>query len=321
MIQAPLVSVICLCYNHARFVEEAIQSVLAQTYTNIQIIVVDDASTDNSVTVIRDIISRSGRTDIQFLPLSENIGNCRAFNRGLALAEGEYIIDLATDDFIVPERIERQVKFFLSLDETYGVIFSDAIYVNEEGNFLYNHFEELVRKRLVYTIPRGDIFCDILTTYFISSPSMMTRKKVFETLNGYDEELAYEDFDFWVRSSRTYKYDYTDEKLTVVRKSTRSMSTGWYKIGDRQLHSTYLVCRKAQKLISTPEERNALVSRVRYELRQSILSENFSEGNLFFTLLKELTPLSLGDRFLSSMLKAKLPLTSIRSLYHRIRFK
>jgi glycosyltransferase involved in cell wall biosynthesis len=321
MMQTPLVSVICLCYNHASFVEEAIQSVLAQTYTNIQIIVVDDASTDNSVAVIRDTILRSGRMDIQFLPLPENIGNCRAFNRGLALAKGEYIIDLATDDFMVPERIERQVKFFSSLDETYGVIFSDAIYVNEEGNFLYNHFEELARKRLVYTIPRGDIFCDILTTYFISSPSMMTRKKVFEALNGYDEELAYEDFDFWVRSSRIYKYDYIDEKLTVVRKSTRSMSTGWYKIGDRQLHSTYLVCRKAQKLIRTPKEKNSLVGRVRYELRQSILSENFSEGNLFFALLKELTPLSLGDRFLSSLLKAKLPLTSIRSLYHRIRFR
>jgi glycosyltransferase involved in cell wall biosynthesis len=321
MKQAPLVSVICLCYNHARFVEEAIQSVLAQTYTNIQVIVVDDASSDNSVAVIRDVIYRSGRTDIQFLPLSENIGNCRAFNQGLALAKGEYIIDLATDDYIVPERIERQVKFFSSLDESYGVIFSDAIYVNEDGKFLYHHFEELQRKRLVYTIPRGDVFKDLLTTYFISSPAMMTRKKVFDTLNGYDEELAYEDFDFWVRSSRLYKYNYTDEKLTVVRKSARSMSTGWYKIGDRQLHSTYLVCRKAQKLIRTLEERNALISRVRYELRQSILSENFSEGDLFLALLKELAPLSLSDRFLSSMLKFKLPLTSFRNLYHRIRFR
>ena len=124
--QTPLVSVICLCYDHARFVEEAIQSVLAQTYKNIQVIVVDDASTDNSVAVIRDVISRSGRTDIEFLSLSENIGNCSAFNRGLALAKGEYIIDLATDDYIAPDRIERQVKFFSSLDESYGVIFSDA---------------------------------------------------------------------------------------------------------------------------------------------------------------------------------------------------
>jgi glycosyltransferase involved in cell wall biosynthesis len=318
--QAPLVSVICLCYNHARFVEEAIQSVLAQTYSNIQIIVVDDASTDNSVEVIRDVILRSGRTDIQFLPLSQNIGNCRAFNQGLALATGEYIIDLATDDYMLPERIERQVAFFLSLDESYGVIFSDATYVNETGKFLYNHFDELRRKRLVYTIPHGDIFKNVLSTYFISSPTMMTRKNVFDELEGYDEELEYEDFDFWVRSSRTYKYNYTEEKLTVVRKSTRSMSTGWYKVGDRQLHSTYLICRKAQKLVRNQEEIDALVRRVRYELRQSIFSENFSEGNLFFALLKELTTLSLGDQFLSWMLVLKLPLASIRSVYHKIRF-
>lgn len=319
--QTPLVSVICLCYNHARFVEQAIQSVLSQTYKNIQVIVVDDASTDNSVEVIRDVLLRSGRIDIQFLSLPQNIGNCRAFNQGLALAKGTYIIDLATDDYMVPERIQRQVEFFLSLDESYGVIFSDAVYIDEEGKFLYNHFEELQRKRLVYTVPRGDVFKDILTTYFIPSPAMMIRKKVLDELGGYDEQLAYEDFDFWVRSSRNYQYNYQEEKLTVVRKNARSMSTGWYKVGDKQLHSTYLVCRKAQKLVRTPEETNALVSRVRYELRQSALSENFYEGNLFLSLLKELTTLSLRDRFFTFLLNLELPLTPIRSLYQRIRFK
>lgn len=319
--QTPLVSVICLCYNHARFVEQAIQSVLSQTYKNIQVIVVDDASTDNSVEVIRDVLLRSGRIDIQFLSLPQNIGNCRAFNQGLALAKGTYIIDLATDDYMVPERIQRQVEFFLSLDESYGVIFSDAVYIDEEGKFLYNHFEELQRKRLVYTVPRGDVFKDILTIYFIPSPAMMIRKKVLDELGGYDEQLAYEDFDFWVRSSRNYQYNYQEEKLTVVRKNARSMSTGWYKVGDKQLHSTYLVCRKAQKLVRTPEETNALVSRVRYELRQSALSENFYEGNLFLSLLKELTTLSLRDRFFTFLLNLELPLTPIRSLYQRIRFK
>ncbi len=319
--QTPLVSVICLCYNHARFVEEAIQSVLNQTYKNIQIIVVDDASTDDSVAVIRDVITRSGRTDIQFLPLGQNTGNCRAFNQGLLLAKGEYIIDLATDDYIVPDRIQRQVEFFLSLDESYGVVFSDAMYINEDGKFLYNHFEELLRKRLVYTIPRGDVFKDILTTYFISSPTMMIRKNVLDELKGYDEQLAYEDFDFWVRSSRKYKYNYQDSKLTVVRKSARSMSTGWYRVGDKQLHSTYLVCRKAQKLVRTQSETNALASRARYELRQSVLSENFYEGKLFLSLLKELKTLSLRDRFLALMLALKLPLTPVRNLYNIIRFK
>lgn len=318
--QTPLVSIICLCYNHARFVEEAIQSVLNQTYKNIQIIVVDDASTDNSVALIHDIILRSGRTDIQFLPLPQNIGNCRAFNQGLLLARGEYVIDLATDDYMVPERIERQVEFFLSLDESYGVIFSDAIYVDEGGKFLYNHFEELLRKRLVYTVPHGDVFKDILTTYFISPPTMMIRKKVLDELNGYDELLAYEDFDFWVRSSRYYKYNYTEERLTVVRKVSSSMSAQLYKTGDKQLHSTYLICRKAQKLIRSPAEVNALIWRVRYELRQSVLSENFLDGTLFLFLLKQLTTLSLGDRFLAAILRVKLPVAWVRRIYYKMRF-
>lgn len=320
VMQTPLVSVICLCYNHARFVEQAIQSVLSQTYKNIQVIVVDDASTDNSVEVIRDVLLRSGRIDIQFLSLPQNIGNCRAFNQGLALAKGTYIIDLATDDYMVPERIQRQVEFFLSLDESYGVIFSDAVYIDEEGKFLYNHFEELQRKRLVYTVPRGDVFKDILTTYFISPPTMMMRKKILDELNGYDEQLAYEDFDLWVRSSRYYKYNYTEEKLTVVRKVLSSMSAQVYKTGDKQLHSTYLICRKAQKMVRASTEINALIWRVRYELRQSILSENFQEGTQFLFLLKELTRLSLGDRLLAVILSLKLPLGWMRSIYYKTRF-
>src|SRR5688572_3746734 len=114
----PLVTVICLCYNHERFVREAITSVLSQTYSNLQVIVVDDKSTDKSVDAIRDKIAPYG--EITFLPLPTNHGNCRAFNKGLALAKGEYIIDFATDDLMAPERISKQVEAFQQLDSSYG---------------------------------------------------------------------------------------------------------------------------------------------------------------------------------------------------------
>jgi glycosyltransferase involved in cell wall biosynthesis len=319
--QTPLVSVICLCYNHSHFVEEAVQSVIDQSYPNIQIIIVDDASIDDSVTAIRRVIEQSGRADIQFLPLSQNVGNCKAFNQGFLLAKGEYIIDFATDDIMVPERIQQQVNFFASLDQSFGVIFSDAVYVTSDRKFLYNHFENLVQKKIVTAIPVGDVFKDILTTYFISSPTMMIRKKVLDELNGYDETLAYEDFDFWVRSSRKYKYNYMDAKLTIVRKTASSMSTGWYRVGDKQLHSTYLVCRKAQGLVRSQEEKVALIKRVRYELGQSAFSENFIEGKSFFTLLKELTVITFSDRIFNFIITIKLPLTIFRKLYYRIKFK
>ncbi|HHL53227.1 MAG TPA: glycosyltransferase family 2 protein, partial [Flammeovirgaceae bacterium] len=92
----PLVSVICLSYNHAAYVGEAIASVLAQNYPRVELIVVDDGSSDASVSAIKQALA--GKKDIKFIALQENIGNCRAFNLAWRQAQGDYIIDLAADD-------------------------------------------------------------------------------------------------------------------------------------------------------------------------------------------------------------------------------
>jgi glycosyltransferase involved in cell wall biosynthesis len=314
----PLVSIICLCYNHARFVREAIDSVLHQTYPHLQIIVVDDASTDDSVAVIENAIA--GKSNIHFLPLEKNLGNCAAFNRGLALATGEYVIDFATDDIMKPDRIVKQVDFFSALDPTFGVVFTDAEYIDKRGIVFRNHYEHLLNMRLITHIPQGDVYRDVLTTYFISSPTMMIRKRVFEEIGGYDEDLAYEDFDFWVRSSRLFNYAFLNEKLTQVRRLEKSMSTGFYVPGDKQLHSTYLVCKKAFQLNRTPEDKQALVLRVRYELRQSVFSENHVESELFYRLLENLEPVTLLYKSLFFLNKLRLPLGGLRKWYQHIRF-
>lgn len=314
----PLVSIICLCYNHERFVREAIVSVLKQTYQPIEIIVVDDASTDNSVSVITTILSEF--PNIQFLPLGENHGNCKAFNKGLAQAKGEFIVDLSTDDVLHPERVAQQVDYFSKYDSSYGVVFTDAVYIDESGNFMRRHFDYLIEKKLIRKIPQGEVFADLLSTYFVASPTMMVRREVFDQLQGYDESLAYEDFDFWVRSSRHFKYIYLDKALTYIRKSARSLSTTWYVPGDTQLHSTYLVCLKALSLIRTESERCAFILRIRYEIRQSFLSENYNEADLFYALLKriEKPPLMYTALFLIN--KMRLPLSGFRRIYHRLKF-
>ena len=265
----PLVSVICLCYNHETFVAEALRSVSQQTYDAVELIIVDDASTDRSVEVIQSCLQENkldGSVGTCFL--SQNVGNCAAFNRGLALARGTYVIDFATDDIMLPERIEQQVAFFEELDATYGVIFSEAQYIDEQGRPLYYHYRD--RLKHIRPIPTGDIYAQLLSTYFIASPTMMIRKRVLDELDGYDERLAYEDFDFWIRSARNYRYAYQDVCTTRIRKHASSMSTHCYRRGDPQLYSTYRVCLKAQELNRTEEERRALVKRVKYELRQAV---------------------------------------------------
>jgi glycosyltransferase involved in cell wall biosynthesis len=314
----PLVSVICLCYNHARFVSEALNSVITQSYGNLQIIVVDDASKDNSASIISDILVR--HPEITFLALEQNNGNCKAFNRGLALAEGEFIIDFATDDVMLPDKIEKQVNLFRTLDQDYGVVFTDAEYISTTGTFMRNHYEYLFRKRLLTSVFQGDVYDKVLSTYFIASPSMMIRKSVFDYLKGYDENLSYEDFDFWVRSARKFKYAFLNEITVRIRKSERSMSTGWYVQGDNQLHSTYLVCLKAVDLNKSEADWEALATRLKYEIRQSVFSENMNEAQLFYDLLKRIKKNSISDSVFMSLGKLHLPLSFVRRFYHKVRY-
>lgn len=314
----PLVSVILLCYNHEAYVSAAIASVEKQRYPNIQLVIVDDASHDNSVAVIQEHIKN--KPQIIFLPLTVNNGNCKAFNKGLALATGDFIIDLSADDVMRADRVQKQVDFFSSAPADYGVVFTDAEYIDERGSFIKNHFEDLFKKKLLTAIPEGDVYEDVLYTYFIASPTMMVKRVVFDHLNGYDETLAYEDFDFWVRSSRNYRYGFINEKLTQIRRLKNSMSSGWYKQGDRQLHSTYLVCEKAIALNRTERERTALLKRVRYELRQAVFSNNRYEAGLFYGMLANLTTIRFIDTAIYTLSKLHLPLAFFRSVYHKLFF-
>jgi glycosyltransferase involved in cell wall biosynthesis len=314
----PLVTVICLSYNHERFVEEAIDSVSAQTYPNIQIIAVDDASKDNTASIVRNLTTKN--PGIHFLPLSENVGNCKAFNRGLVFAKGKYIIDFSTDDVMLPDRIATQVAFFETLDKSFGVVFTDAVYISTEGQPLRQHYEYLLSKNIISSVPHGDVYRQVLSSFFIAPPTMMVRSDVFDYLKGYDEELAYEDFDFWVRSARTYKYAYLNKVTTKIRVVSTSMSKRQYKKGDKQVYSTYLVCKKAAALNESPEDDKALAKRLRYEVRQCVLTENHVEAQLFYELLVELGYKDFISNVFILLNRLRLPLLPVRKLYHRLRF-
>lgn len=283
----PLVSVICLCYNHEKYVAATLASVWAQSYAHLEVVIVDDASQDQSVASIRKFLADNPADfPVKTIFLEENLGNCTAFNRGWKLTKGKYVIDLATDDVMSSDRIAKQVTYFERLPDDYGVLFTESQYIDEQGIPLYFHFKNQYRH--IRPIPTGDVYQDVLSKYFISSPTMMVKGEVLQALNGYDESLAYEDFDLWVRSARQYKYAYLDECTTWVRKLSSSMSSQLYEKNDRQLESTFLVCQKAEKLNKTHEEQQALGRRIRYEARHALLAGKFEETRKFLSLLKHL---------------------------------
>ncbi|MEJ0056472.1 MAG: glycosyltransferase [Bacteroidota bacterium] len=260
----PLVSVICLAYNHEEFVEEAIRSVQHQTYPNIELIVIDDHSTDSSASVIRRILP--GLSNTHFISLPSNLGNCKAFNQGLKQAKGDFVIDLSADDLLLPQRVEKGVHAFQQAGDNVGVNFTDAELIDKNGETLGFHSERFPHP----TVPQGNIYAEVLSRYFINSPSMMIRKKVFDTLDGYDESLAYEDFDFWVRSARLFDYSYIPDVLIKNRVLYNSLGNRQYRRGSKQLRSTLKVCEKAFEINKTRDEHEALKKRIYYELRQAI---------------------------------------------------
>ncbi|WP_278009104.1 glycosyltransferase family 2 protein [Flavobacterium gyeonganense] len=111
----PLVSIICLCYNHEQFVVESLNSVLNQNYENIELIIADDCSTDNSKQVIQEWLKN--HAGVTFVSNETNLGNTKTFNKVLQLAKGDYIIDLATDDILLTDCVEKQINTFLNSEK------------------------------------------------------------------------------------------------------------------------------------------------------------------------------------------------------------
>jgi glycosyltransferase involved in cell wall biosynthesis len=304
----PIVSIICLCYNHARFLEDSLQSVVGQTYPNLELIIVDDASTDASVELIEAFLAQ--HTAVQFVRLPTNGGNCHAFNQGLALAKGKYIIDLAADDLLLPGRVSRQVAAFEALGEHYAVVYTNALRVDESSQEMGVFYEnDQTRARL----PQGDVYTAVLKKFFICVPTMMIRKQVLDELGGYDESLSYEDFDFWIRSSRSYHYHYLDEVLTVRREvgTSHSRQLLWRKDD----YSTLKICQKALLLNRTEAENRALAHRVRYHLRQAFLTEDFALVVPYVELLRKLAPIDSVTQLVIVAARMKLRVAKYYRLY------
>jgi glycosyltransferase involved in cell wall biosynthesis len=286
--EQPLVTVIAISYNHVSYIKEALESVFSQTYLNIELIIVDDASTDSSADIIASGIE--GRS-IQFLKNEVNLGNCKSFNKAFALSKGKYIIDFALDDIMYPFRIEKQITLFEQSTDHVGVVFTNVDIIDVEGNVVHAHYPAFHHKRNVNKIPVGDVFDAVLSQYYINPVSMMFRREVVEKLNGYDESLAYEDFDFWIRSSRFFEYKYIPEILSAKRTVLTSLSAQFYTSNKEALFaSTLKVCKKAWWLCTSDIENQALVKRCRYEARQAYRYNYIPFVNEYLKLLKLYDP-------------------------------
>ncbi len=274
-----IVSIICLCYNHEKFVLQSLLSALNQDYPFIELIIVDDFSTDNSREVIKNWIA--AYPEIQFIENETNLGSTKSFNKALKLAKGEYIIDLACDDILLPNCVSLQLKAFeKNRFENLGVVYGNAELINEKGDSYFYFFPVDEFKKTIEKRETGDIYLSVLSGgNSICSVSSMVKKSVFDDLQGYDENLAYEDLDLWIRASRKYDFDYIDEILIKKRITTTSLGTHFFIKNDsrsRKINcSTYLIIKKAIQLNRTKQEHKAILKRIHFEMFLNFKTSNY----------------------------------------------
>lgn len=210
-----LVTVIIPCYNHEKYVEETIESIVNQTYKNIELIVIDDGSKDTSPQIIEEL---SKKYDFKFIH-RPNKGLSATLNEGIKLSQGKYVSVCASDDKLKLDKVEKQVNF-MENNPHYGMCFGKAILFDDDGS----------EEPLEIKYSRGGwIFDDlIINNFHIPAVTNMIRKNVFSDVGVFDENLWVEDWDMWVRIANKYQIGYMDEYLAYYRKHETNMSKqGW----------------------------------------------------------------------------------------------
>lgn len=194
------VSVVTPTYNRGEVIDRAVQSVLNQSYKNYEIIVVDDASTDNTLEVINSFTDPR----IRYLRHEENKGGAAARNTGIKAANGKYIAFLDSDDEWVKTKLERQLHVLNELPEEIGVIASDQVNIHSDGReVIVSSNRDIGHNQKGYQISHAKI----LKQNPAITSSALVKKECFERVGLFDEELpAHQEWDMWIRISRYYRF-------------------------------------------------------------------------------------------------------------------
>ena len=200
--KTPTVSVIIPAYNQAQFVSEAIDSVLAQSFKDFEIVVVNDGSTDNTEDVLKKY---SGKITYIY---QENKGPAAAKNKGIVASRGKYVATLDSDDIWLSQKLEMQTKH-LDSNGKVGLVYTDAYMVDSDGTRTHN-----VTSFAQYAPFSGYVLDKLILNNFIPSLTVMVRRTVLDTVGLFDESLLIgEDWDLWLRIASQFPIDFVDAPL------------------------------------------------------------------------------------------------------------
>src|SRR3954453_6980327 len=299
-----------MTYNQARYVDDALASVVAQTTSDFEVILVDNASTDGSAARLEQWLPEL-TVPARLIVNPRNYGVSGGKNVALEHARGEFVCGLAGDDIYEPTKIARGLEMFRTLGPEVGVIFSDATLLTDDGVpcgrwFMPpRHFAE------------GEIFADLCVASFVPAPTTMIRRRALDAVGGYDERRFVEDYDMWLRlAARGYEFRFLDEALVRYRLSPLGASRN---PANQALMRDSIVRSLLDRTGASPET-DALISRRAWALARQTVAIDPSLGR---PLLRDVCRLEPNAKRKLQVLGARMPGAPrmLRSLYRaRSRF-
>ncbi len=211
----PLVSIVIPCYNHEQFVQDSIQSVIDQDYENIELIIIDDGSQDDSVIKIQEIIESCKERFVRFEFRSRsNVGLSATLNEATKWCEGKYYSAIASDDVMLNDKTKVQVDFLEDNIDFVGV-FGNAQEINERNEYLSN----VSVKNKIFTFEKI-----LLHEESLLAPTQMLRFKTLIKSGGYNNNMTLEDWYMWLNISRHGDIYSLDKTLCLYRRHENNIS-------------------------------------------------------------------------------------------------
>lgn len=211
----PAVSVIMPTYNRADYLKKSVQSVLDQTFSKFEIIIINNYSTDNTL----DVISAFNDNRIKVINFKNEGIIAKSRNQGIMQADGKYIAFLDDDDLWCPDKLELQVKY-LGEHPEFDLVYSNALIIDEHGT----------RKGLLKDskdAKTGQIFLDLLYENFVPILTVLMKREIFESIGSLTEDtsmIGREDYECWLRASLKYNFGYIDNPLALYRIHSEGVS-------------------------------------------------------------------------------------------------
>lgn len=210
-IKMPLVSVVMTVYNNADTLKQSVDSVLAQTWQNMEIILVDDCSADGTMELIEKEYGEVSHINIVYVRNDRQIGMSASANAGIAYAGGEYVAFLSGEDVWMPDKLERQMDLFGRCSQSVGAVYSRyCLQENQDATWPLQNMQTAWKS--------GYIFYRLLLTSLVGMSTLVVRRDVLVELGGFNEQLAaLENYELTIRIAEKYAILLVDEVLTAVR--------------------------------------------------------------------------------------------------------